>query len=60
MNEKDYDISIANELKGSSLGAIASWDGGKTFAVNSTKPFLMQVSLNAAKLYSVELKCFVN
>jgi hypothetical protein len=60
MNEKDYDISIANELKGASLSAIASWDGGRTFVVNGTKPFLMQVSLNAAKLYSVELKCFEN
>ena len=59
IGEKDYDISIANELKGSSLNAIASWNGGKTYMVNSTKPsFLMAIALNAAKLYSIELKCF--
>ena len=58
MNDKKYDISVADELKGSNLHAMASWNGGVDYTVNATEPFLMQIALNAAKLYSVELECF--
>ena len=58
LNPKDDVRRVADELKGSNLHAMASWNGGEDYTVNATEPFLMQIALNAAKLYSVELKCF--
>ena len=53
-----YRLDYADPLVGSSLGAVATWRRNSTNALPiGLTYFDLVLSLSAAKLYSIELKC---
>ena len=57
MYEKDYSVEKSDALRGSSLAAVVSWNAGKTAVLPKASALLLQVFLDTAKLYALELKC---
>lgn len=54
----DYALALSDPLVGSSLNAVATWSKNRTNALPAgMDKFDIVLSLSAAKLYSVEVKC---